>query len=98
MVSGDPPASGADMDSAKVGTYAARWLCAGLAVEHGWMDGWAWAAGMHSDLFLLMAYSCFALPQLVWTYTNNCCVFLQSVPNVGPPVSLKIPSSPCFLN
>lgn len=45
-----------------------------------WMDGWMdghGAAGMHSDLFLLMAYSCFALPQPVWTYTNNCCVFCR---------------------
>lgn len=30
----------------------------------GWMDGHG-AAGMHSDLFLLMAYSCFALTQPV---------------------------------
>lgn len=42
----------------------------------GWMDGHG-AAGMHSDLFLLMAYSCFALTQPVWTCTNNCCVFCR---------------------
>lgn len=42
------------MDGAKVGTLAARWLCAGRWMD-GWMDvwmgGWAWAAGMHSDPF-----------------------------------------------
>ncbi len=70
------------MDGAKVGTYAARWLCAGEAVvEHewmdGWMDGWAWAAGMHFDLCLRMTRSCFALPQPVWTCTNNHCVFCR---------------------
>ncbi|TNM91250.1 hypothetical protein fugu_019630 [Takifugu bimaculatus] len=47
VVSGDPTASGADMDGAKVGTYAACGLRAGA----GWMDGWMFghgAAGMHS--------------------------------------------------
>lgn len=54
-------------------------LCRGwLWSMDGWMDGWVgmWLlACTHLFFFLLMAYSCFAPPQPVWT--NNC--FLQSV-------------------
>lgn len=35
--SGELPASGADVDGAKVGTNAAHWLCG--ADGDGWMDG-----------------------------------------------------------
>lgn len=46
----------------------------------GWMGGWimgvwwAWSAGMHSDLCLLMPCSSFAFPRPVWTCTDNRCV------------------------
>lgn len=52
----------------------------GLVVEHGWMDGWMdglLACSLFKFFFLLMAYSCFALPQSLWTCTNNCCVFCR---------------------
>ncbi|XP_056280756.1 dynamin-1-like protein isoform X1 [Pseudoliparis swirei] len=63
---GEPSASGAELDGAKVGASAA--LCADRGA---WMDGWmdGWAAGMHVDICLLLLLLCSK-----WICTNNCCV------------------------